>query len=442
MLCLESLPEELLNHILDFLTLQPPSEACAGEVPTIEQLTCSSTPLKNLSLVNKLWRRLSFPILFSHLKVDLKEILPPAHYCIFPHQCTHDEPASIAPDLVHFVDRNELYTLSPNLLVYQDTECTSIAALGNRSKWKMWQRILSTLKPFRLIIIAPPRNMGDIVGRSIDMTDSWAFKIRHQRLELALSTPFINGISTADASSTTGITWQVLERAQPYQCAQPSPFHLLPFDSLTYHGGSCLPVFGEYHYFEKRPPCLLASDRLYPSGGFANLSTSLAHFTYITVFPHLIHMQQLVRGIASLRHLKSLTMQLTPSKSSTMLDDLDLIGRGNLNLRDCWTEVERSYAVLVAMCQRSGTVVSGNLPSLALPAVQGQGVLLPVLERFTSLDYRRGILVGEIDDVFEKFALGWGRDDEVGCSWVRGAGPEHEGLGRTGFDDADEVVAY
>ena len=92
-------------------------------------------------------------------------------------------------------------------------------------------------------------------------------------------------------------------------------------------------------------------------------------------------------------------MQLTPTIGSTMLDDLDLIGRGNLNLRDCWTEVERSYAVLVSMCHRSCTEVSSNLPTLALPAVDGQGILLPALERFTSLDYRRGVLIAEIDGV-------------------------------------------
>lgn len=404
MLRIHDLPEELLIHIFDCLNALPPSKACDGEVPSVKQLYRADTSLRQVSLVSSSWRRVVFPLLFRHLKVSLSEILPSAHYCEQVHLCNHDVSCEVAPELVEFAKRNDLAALQPSLVVYQEKDCRSLAALGYRSRWKLWQRLLSALCPSMLTLVVPPRVMGDIAGRQLDMNDAWAFKIEHQRLELSFTpSPYSSG----------------LLKAAKYANNDPSPFAFQPWTKLTYHGGSCLPVFGEYHYFEKRPPCLLAADRLNPVGGFRSLAHDLVTFSYYAVFPHLIHMQQLARAIAGLSQLETLTLQLTPTQGSTMLDDLDLIGRGNLNLRDCWTEVERSYAVLISMCHCAGSEVPNTLSSsVTLRDPAGSSILLPALKSFTSLDYQRGILAEELDDIFKRLTPSWSK--EAGSStWYR-----------------------
>lgn len=229
---INNLPEELCSYVLRFLETPPRSTVHATEVPNVEHLSHGNTPLKYLSLVNSSWRRIVFPVLFRHLKVRLCEILPPAHYCPHVHLCDHDElsDSSIAAELIAFATQNELSILNPTLTIYQADESSRLSALGHRSRWKMWQRVLSALVPTRLIIIAPPRSIADLAGRWVMMNDAWAFKITHQRLELAVP-PLAAGKLAATKP------W--------HDCSDSSPFDFLPWDTLIYHGGSCLPVFGK-----------------------------------------------------------------------------------------------------------------------------------------------------------------------------------------------------
>lgn len=70
---LNTLPEELLVHVISFLSPPAPSSLKIRHEPNL-QLACSDyTPLKNLSLVSKQWRRLVLPALFrfSRLRVDI-----------------------------------------------------------------------------------------------------------------------------------------------------------------------------------------------------------------------------------------------------------------------------------------------------------------------------------------------------------------------------------
>lgn len=386
---MKHLPEELLCHILEYLDRNPPSLESQSEVPCIESLFASDITLKNLSCVSRAWRRLVIPVLFKHTRIKLTDALPTPHYCPQVQQCRHECQSNIAPEFVSFAKRNALDRMNGTLLVYQPEDSMSIMAQGHRSRWFMWQTLLTALNPRRLILVVPPGTIGAIAGQDLNMTDSWAFKIAYQRLDLAIS----------DASNSEHEKSDNSMPEPQYSPDHPSPFHFKSWDVISSHIGSCLPVFGSYHYFEKVPPCLLTRDHNSPKGGLVCLAGNLAHLTYQAVFPHQLHMRRLALVVWQLEHLKTLTLQLTPSADSNVLNDLELISRGNLNLRDCWAEVERAYYDVISMCLGQDDTRTW------------QG-----LQRFTSLDYREGALQQELDRAIASRAPQWIRDGEF--SWI------------------------
>ena len=71
---LDQLPEELLEHIVSFLDICPPSQSLNPSEPSLDGLFTNTRPLKALSLASKSWRYRVAPSLFRYLRVPLEKL--------------------------------------------------------------------------------------------------------------------------------------------------------------------------------------------------------------------------------------------------------------------------------------------------------------------------------------------------------------------------------
>ena len=166
---------------------------------------------------------------------------------------------------------------------------------------------------------------------------------------------------------------------------------------------------------DQRPPSIINLSSLQVHG----LAPWLREFTYTSVFPHFVHFGHIVDTIAEFKALMHLRLKLAPDRKSNLLDDEATVSRGNLRLSDCWQELERCYEAFM-----------GRLLS------RGSASGLPILERFTSLDYQNEWLQKKLDGLRVKLLPDWIMDHGDG-SWVpllKGPTPNEceDGIGTDG----------
>lgn len=68
---LDSLPEELQLHILQYLDPPPPSSRRLRQEPSLNLTVSEEVTLKTISVISKKWRRLVLPLLFKHARFRL-----------------------------------------------------------------------------------------------------------------------------------------------------------------------------------------------------------------------------------------------------------------------------------------------------------------------------------------------------------------------------------
>ena len=71
---LHDLPRELLEHIIFFLDIDPPSVANSAQEPALSDFFQKECPLKTLSLVSKSWQSLVEPLCFKYLRMSVIEL--------------------------------------------------------------------------------------------------------------------------------------------------------------------------------------------------------------------------------------------------------------------------------------------------------------------------------------------------------------------------------
>ena len=122
------------------------------------------------------------------------------------------------------------------------------------------------------------------------------------------------------------------------------------------------------------------------------------------MFPHFVHFGHIVDTVEKFTALMHLRIKLAPDARSTILDDKERIAKGNLRLADCWQELERCYeAVLGRLLDRESETA------------------LPILARFTTLDYQNAWLTEKLDGMREEFLGGEWVKEEDGA-WVPAEG--------------------
>ena len=323
---LHDLPHELLEHVIFFLDVDPPSVAQNSQEPSLEGLFQSDPPLKCLSLVNKSWHRLTSPLIFRYLRMsvaDLQSLAALEQDQIEQRKAKQAEriqtwqsrqwnsPSSngrftasmkalssdgvllvrpdgtettltysdLSPGDEHYVSmmashvRDQLRPPLPrnmtdeahralrlskflqsreggSMTVYSVGSYEKNFDVGGHHVWqraRIWDLTKKYFNPSRLVLICQPELLAKLVHCYTNTTDEWSFHIPYQRVELAQYVP-----GTVDMGD---------QRAKNYADAakEADGFGLLHsryWQSFEYDEGSCLNVYGTYHYFEKVSPPL------------------------------------------------------------------------------------------------------------------------------------------------------------------------------------------
>lgn len=425
------------------------------------------------------------------MKIPLEELLPTAGDDQQPAcgdgKSTHKGKLE---KLEAFAIVRSLAKLQPALTIYQAGAHEDVATLDCLLRSDAWHMIQRTLQPSRLTLIASPRLLSYLCEREVYFEDAQAFQIPLQRVDLSFEDMGVTvcGKLMIDFK-LVGINSDIvlagdMNLSESTAC---SPFTLRPWTSLHYHGGTHRPVYKEFQYFAKRPPCLLASNSASIPSGFNDLmlGANLTNLAYTAIFPHLMHINALARAIVGCTCLKDLRQPHYCSSPSTSPLPRSSGGCPNLRVLDirlgptraanngeepseqvddnshgCWHEMEQCYGTLISLCrwtedvtsvcESSGTIsiadVSSNagwessalkqedlvevhelerLDSPPTPMTNALGAALPKLERFISRDVEDGILVQKVRQIFRQTAPVWLEDKrpQSGC-WSRAGDQE------------------
>ncbi|KAK1091684.1 hypothetical protein LTR48_005802 [Friedmanniomyces endolithicus] len=234
-----------------------------------------------------------------------------------------------------------------------------------------WAHLLSTLDPTRIAILAAPMDMAFLTNCAIGTRGprDWAFgDIEFHILDLRLDAGSICP-SPLLGKPVEYSTLDHTPRRFP-GIAGTSVLSLRPWTQITINEGSFLPAYSSDELGDRGLPSVIFSikDSLTPRPTYTASVQRLSHtplpslrkFSYIAIFPFSRNLD--FRDL--LPQLEELDLQLAPALSahgSSILSDPQR--RGDVDLLDCWTELEAVYEQLAAQLARS-RITEQNVPSL------------------------------------------------------------------------------
>ncbi|CAG7917544.1 unnamed protein product [Penicillium olsonii] len=303
---LESLPNELLDQIIAYLSTEPASVGQLHHAPSLELTRSPTKDLKQLALCSSRFLRLVRPLLFSHAYLDL-----------------HEEPAFQAFITTSGLNRN----------------VTSLVVLGedkpdhpNDPFW--WRRVLQYLDPKYVVVIASPPFLGSTLGTPIMNAHSWAFEIDLQILALRQE-------SQMDSSQ--------LPDLEPCSSLLTSR----AWKSMSFNESSSLKSYHHYEYFLSTVPSILGEwgansirvARLLPQSRVELLDVlhGLTYFSYTAVFPFFNHSQLVLDAVTEMHNLQRLDIRLAPCPGNHVTE---VEQRGPMDLSDPWMELSTSYSLV------------------------------------------------------------------------------------------------
>lgn len=402
---IESLPAELLHHVLSFLDGPAPSAQRLHDQPHVDMLRRAdppphSRPLQTASLVNKQWRATVLPLLFRNAiwYLDRSDLHVDDHL--------RDSP-SLVPLLPFLLDNSlASYVRSLTLVVRSSTRTTTPGDApdvglyrrgdgsghygyspephsppsprhrgGERdlifnedSNW-LWRLVFAVISPLRFTIVASPRMLASLLARKVFLGDEWVFDQSHHVLSLSRDDP--RGTARAEPTATTSAGADSAgEQAPepPHTPAAPrSPrpassssssgplarptsrvpcklFTVRPWTRLLLNEGSSTRVYKTYEYFHKRPPSVLAA--LLGAGTFPNdealVPPSVRDLSYVAIFPLSGHFATLVDFLPPLDRL---FVQIVP-RNDILQDRHEM---AHLDIHDLWAERNTSYVRIMPM---------------------------------------------------------------------------------------------
>ena len=145
---LTDLPNELINHIIDHLDTECPSEVNWNKRPDTTLTHSTTVDLKTISRTSTHLRHLVLPRLFAHARL---------------------EPTQSTPFLT-FVERNKLANHIISLVAHLPGPCTHLYPA-----W--WSRLLTIIPLTTFTILCPPYVFAELAHISLVNTDSWVFNM-------------------------------------------------------------------------------------------------------------------------------------------------------------------------------------------------------------------------------------------------------------------------
>ena len=270
---LADLPNELLDHVLEFLDGQCPSERNWHQRPALDIAGSARTDVKSLSLTSKSIRALALKRLFAHV-------------CLDPNQ---------SPAFLGFVDRYALAPRVQSILARMTEPCRLIL----HPLW--WARLLNAVPALTFTIICPPYVFAEFASKSIVDVDSWAFNMPYQIIR------FRQSRSAAMQHTSFNDDHDL--------------FSARPWTEFSVNEGSCLKVYSQYEYFLRRTPSLMNALLLRPSPGLGAMLAKLEKFTYTAIFPFYNHVEDVLKNVRKMTSLQHLRFRLCPDPESSVIDD-------------------------------------------------------------------------------------------------------------------------
>ncbi|KAL4785643.1 hypothetical protein BJX76DRAFT_346837 [Aspergillus varians] len=332
---IESLPNELLDEIISLLSSAPPSSSRLHQPPSAHITKSRNRDLKNLSLTCSRLLDLVRPHLFSHGFFELND----------------------ANDYLSFISGSELGRYVTSVVVKAGDDLDA----GESSEPPWWRRLLCSLTPRRLTVIAPPSAIGGMFGMQISQEHSWAFEIPLQIVQLEGDWRNCKPTLSSDEHS--------------------SLLDCLPWSSMLFNESSSLKAYNHYEYFLYQIPSIFhrwsawaynqsPTERPHLSSSIANL-TSL---TYVAVFPFYNHVQLVLDAVEFMTSLRYLKIQLGPSQNDRVTE---IEQRGSMDPSDCWMELATGYSLIAHAVRHLGRK--------------------SCLSKFTASDYEMEAVRAEID---------------------------------------------
>lgn len=298
------LPNEILSQIIRYLDSDICLEHRFVAHPRDKWLELDEKPLKHISTASQRLRQLSLPTLFQRARLN-------------PFQLT---------DFLNFTHHHALTSTIHSIVAHLTSPVSHI-----HPAW--WCRLLNEIPTPTLILTGAPSAFSEPAKLHITVSDSWAFDIPIQLLELKQS--------------------PAAARQQIPHSNLPSIFAARPWHSLRVNEGSMLKAYTRYEYFLKKPPSLLAdlqmqlSDYTTSAGAIPpemmphsimlihRLFESLQSFAYVAVFPFYNHTDEILKCVRRMGRLQRLSVKLCPAEGERLLEEE--VG-GRIDLNDPWTE--------------------------------------------------------------------------------------------------------
>ncbi|KKK14554.1 hypothetical protein P175DRAFT_0500250 [Aspergillus ochraceoroseus IBT 24754] len=353
----ELLPNELLDQIISLISTPPPSLNGLHKPPNTNIISSKTRDLKYLSRTCSRFLNLVRPLLFAHSCFNVKDV----------------------DGYLSFISKSDLAH-----------KVTSIVVIGkdspeSREDPLWWRRVLGSIDPLRITVVAPPLFIGAMLGMKIMDGHSWAFEISSQILHLERNRR-TSGPTTALRTDGT-----------------PSLLDARPWSSMLFNESSSLKAYNHYEYFLFLVPSLFTSWGTVATSDsqldVSRLSMSLQNitsFTYVAVFPFYNHVKLVQDAVGLMKNLQTLIIRLGPSRNDRITE---IEQRGSMDPSDPWMELATGYS-LIAHDVRD----SGNMGRL---------------EKFIACDYEFDALRAELSSILGDMLEqgGWAHDDNG--TWIK-----------------------
>ncbi|KAH0545140.1 hypothetical protein FGG08_000752 [Glutinoglossum americanum] len=324
--CLQSLATEIVELILSFLDLTPPSSAyLASSVnlpsETLEDITSSpNIPLKSLSLVSRVWRNITLQRLFKHVRLRLASLSFSLGLTDFH-------------TFLRFVDTQTLGRHIESIVVVGSGGPNGCIDRFRETGRSFWPLLFAHVDPKDVIVYSTPEFVDILTAFDLFLDDAWAYEIPFQLLHLQQSREH----------------WQ-RERLQPLGSIRSLPeAHFIPhrllvarpWAHLAIYDGSSIKCYRTYEFWNKTPPSIL--QKPYTLGSDLKNLTSLG---FTAIFPQTSHVLLLLKSICLLARLKTLRVQLLPASDSASL--VEMVTTGGIDPSDVWREITECYLLILS----------------------------------------------------------------------------------------------
>jgi hypothetical protein len=298
---LDTLPNELLSHVLSFLSSDPPSAQKLRQVPSHGITASPVVDLKNVSRTSSRFRELSRPRLFTHTRHELR-----------------DQERFLA-----FLQQHDLTRLVRSVVVSVRT----IFPGSEKPLW--WTRLLEEVNPENLTVVAPPYMFADMANCSLKDTHTWAFNLPLQIMQFRQPSQRLPGFQKP---------------------ADDTFFSARPWTEVLFNEGSSLKAYSNYEYYLLRVPSFMehwgsvdplqSKELPYPVEAISRLTC----FHYTAIFPFYNHTNLVLKVIRNMTNLRHLSFQLAPEPQSTIFEEEQQLG--TLDPNDPWMELDTSYKLI------------------------------------------------------------------------------------------------